>query len=83
MADTVESVEGENLSRSGMTEVSGSVEGSDFTSGGFSTLEAIAKKRADERDGGLFELSLGDGMIRVPRVESIVEEEKVGAEKSR
>ena len=44
IADTVESVEGGNLSRNGMTEASGGVEGSDFTSGGFSTLEAIAKK---------------------------------------
>ena len=65
-----------------MTEASGGVEGSDFTSGGFSTFEAIAKKRADERNGGLFELSSGDGMVRVPRVESVVEEERVGAEKS-
>ena len=83
VADTIESVEGGNLSRSGITEVSGGVEGSDFTSGGFSTLEAIAKKRADHRDGGLFELASGDGMVRVPRVESIVEGERVGAEKSR
>ena len=82
-ADTIESVEGGNLSRSGMTEASGGVEGSDFTSGGFSTLEAIAKKRADKRDGGLFELSFSDDMVRVPRVESNVEEERVGAEESR
>ena len=79
----IESVEGGNLSRSGITEASGGVEGSDFTSGGFSILEAIAEKRADERDGGLFELSSGDGKVRVPRVESIFEEESVGAEKSR
>ena len=83
VADTIESVEGGNLSRSCITEASGWVEGSDFTSGGLSTLEAIAKKRADERDGGLFELSSGDGMVRVPHVESIVGEERVGAEKNR
>ena len=83
VADTIESVEGGNISRSGMTEANGGVEGSDFTSAGFLTLEAIAKKRADERDGGLFELASGDGMVRVPQVESIVEEERVGAEKSR
>ena len=83
VADTIYTVEGGNLSRSGITGASGVVEGSDFTSGGFSTLEAIAKKRADERDGGLFELSSGDGMVRVPRVESIVEEKRVGGEKSR
>ena len=46
-------------------------------------MEAIAKKRADERDGGVFELSLGDGMVRVPQVESIVEQRRVGGEKSR
>ena len=83
VADTIESVEGGDLSRSGIAGVSGGVEGSDFASGGFSTLEAYAKKRADERDGGLFELAWGGGMVRVPRVESIVEEERVGAEKSR
>ena len=67
-----------------MTEASGGVEGGDFTSGGFSTLEAIAKKRADERDGGLFGLASGDGMVRVPQqVESIAVGEKVGAEESR
>ena len=83
VADTIESGERGNLSRSGITEASGGVEGSEFTSGGFSTLEAIAKKRADERDGGLFELSSGNGMVRVPQVESIVEEERVGAERRR
>ena len=83
VADTIESVEGGDLLRSGITEASGGVEGSDFTSGGYSTLEAIAKKRADERDRGLFELSSGDGMVHVPRLETIVEEESVGAEKSR
>ena len=82
-ADTIESVRRGNISRSGMTEASGGVEGSDFTSGGFSTLEAIAKKRADQRDGGLFELASGDGMVRVPQVESSVEKDRVGAEKSR
>ena len=50
VAHTIESVEGGNLLRSGITEASGGVEGSDFTSRAFSTLEAIAKKRADERD---------------------------------
>ena len=62
-----------------MTEATGGVEGSNFSSGGFSTLEAIAKKRADEQDGGMFGLASGDGMVRVPQVEAIVEEEKVGA----
>ena len=37
VADTIECVEGGNVSRSGVTEASGGVEGSDFTSGGFST----------------------------------------------
>ena len=74
IADTIESVEGGVLSRSRMTEASGGVEGSDFASGGFSTLEAISKKQADERDGGLFALPSADGMVRVPQVESLVEE---------
>ena len=79
----IESVEGGSLSRSGITEESGGVEGSGFSSGGFSTLEAIAKKRADERDGGLFELSSGDGLVRVPQVESIVDQGRIGGVKSR
>ena len=37
VADSIESVEGGNISRSGMTEARGGVERSDFTSGGFST----------------------------------------------
>ena len=83
VTDAIGSIEGGNLSRSGITEASGGMEGSDFTIGGFSTLEAIAKRRADERDRGLFKLSSGDGMVRVPQVESIVEEERVGGERSR
>ena len=79
----IESVEGGNLSRSGITDAKRGVEGSGFSSGGFSTLDAIAKKRADERDGGLFELSSVDGMVRVPQVESIVEQGRFGREKSR
>ena len=77
VTDTLEAVEGWDLSRSGMTGMSGGMEGSDFTSGGFSTLEAIAKKRADDRDRGVFELSSGDGMVRMPPAESIAEQEKV------
>ena len=79
----MEAGEGGNLSQSGITEASGGVDGSDFTSAGFSTLDAIAKKRADERYGGLFEWSSGDGMVRVPQVESIVEQGRVGGDKSR
>jgi len=66
-----------------MTEVSGGVGESDFTSGGFSTLEAIAKKRADGRDGGLCEFSSGDGIVRVPPVESIAEREGVSRGKEK
>ena len=46
-------------------------------------MEAIAKKRADERDGGLSELPSGDGMVRVPQVDSIVDQGRVGGEKGR
>ena len=81
--DTIGVADSGNLSKSCVNEVSGGVAGSAFTSGDFSTLEAIAKKRADNRDGRLYELSSGDGMVRVPRVESIVEQEGVGGQKSR
>ena len=37
------------------------------------TLEAIAKKRAEDRDGRLYEFLSGDGMLRVPPVESTKE----------
>ena len=83
ISDIIGAVESGTLSKSCTTEVSGGVEGNEFTSGGFSTLEAIAKKRTDERDGGLYELSSGDGMVRAPQVESIVEQEGVRGERSR
>ena len=54
---TIGALESGNLSRSCMTEVSGGMEESDFTGGGFSILEAIAKRRADDRAGGLYEVS--------------------------
>ena len=60
VTDPIGAPESGNLSRSCINEVSGGVEGSDFTSGCFSALEAFAKKRADERNGGLYELSSGD-----------------------
>ena len=63
VSGTIGAGESWNLSRSCITEMSGCMEGSDFTSGGFSTLEAIAKKRSDEQDGGLYERSSGDGMV--------------------
>ena len=72
-----------NLSRCCLTEVSGDVEKSDFTSGGFSTLEDIPKKRADDRDGGLYGFSSGVDKVRVPPVESIVEQEEISGGKNR
>ena len=81
VTDTIGALESGNLSRCCVTEVSGGVEESDFTSGDFSTLEAIAKKRADDRDGAMCDLSSGDGVVRVPRVESISELDGVGGEK--
>ena len=83
VSDTIGVVESGNLSRSGITEVSVDVSGSDFASGGFSILEAIAKKQADDRDGALYELSSGDGFVRLQPVESTVEQEGVRREKSR
>ena len=83
VTDSIGALEGENLSRSCMTEVSGGVGESDFTSGDFSTLEALAEKRADDRDGGMYEISSGDGMVRVSLVESIVGQEGVRGGKDR
>ena len=47
------------------------VEESDFTGSGFYTLKVFAKKRADDRDGGLYEFSTSDRMVRVPPVVAI------------
>ena len=63
--------------------MSGVVQESDFTSGRFSTLEAIAKKRADDGAGGLHKSLAGDGMVRVPPVDSIAEQEGVSRVKDR
>ena len=40
-------------------------------------MEAIAKKRADDQNGGLYEFSSGVSMVRVPPVQSIMEQEGV------
>ena len=76
MAGSVGAPESGNLSRSCFTEKSGSVEKCDFTTGGFSNSEAITKTRANDGDGGLYKFSSGDGVVRVPPVESIAEEEE-------
>ena len=46
-------------------------------------MEAIAKKRADDRDGGLCKFSSGNGLVRVPPVESILEQEVFSRGKDR
>ena len=83
VTDKIGAFESGSLSRSCITEVSGGVEGRDFTIGGFLTLEVIAKKPADDRDGGRYELSSGAGMVQVPPVESNVEREQVVGRKNR
>ena len=50
VTDTIGTVESGNLSRSCMTGESGGLEERDLTSGGFSTLDAIAKKRNENKD---------------------------------
>ena len=83
VTDRIGAHESGNLSRSCMTEVSGSVEECDFTSGCFSISEAIAKKRACDRDGGRYEKLSGGGMVRVLPVKSIAEQEGVSRGKDR
>ena len=83
VSDTIRALESGNLSRSCMTEVIGDVEESDFTSGCFSTSDAIAKKRADDRDGRLYEFSSRDCMVQFTPVELIVEQEGVKGGKDR
>ena len=74
MTDRIAALESGNLSRKSMTEAGEVVEECDFTSGSFSTMEAIAKKRAYDRDGGRYEFLSGGGMVRVPPVTSTAEQ---------
>ena len=50
---------------------------------GFRLWRLLLKKRAVDRDGGLYAFSSGDGMVRVPSVESIAGQEGVRGRKDR
>ena len=85
VADTIGFVEGGNISRSGLTGASGGVEGSDFTTGAFRLWRLLRKNElTSEMEDCLDWLRVMVWFVcHKPQVESIVEEERVGAEKNR
>ena len=83
VADKIGTLESGNLSKSCVTEVRVGVTEIDSTRGGLSTLDANAKKRADDWDGGRYEFSSGDGAVQIPPVESVVGQERVSRGKDR
>ena len=76
-------VGGVELSRGNITDPSGGVPESFVTSGGLSTLEAIARRRADERFVGTRMGDEGEGMVRIPRVEEMFGQEAALKEKTK
>ena len=54
-----------------------------MTSGGFSTLEGIARRQADERFAGVRVGSEGEGMVRIPPVDEMLRQEVAPKERTR
>ena len=76
-------VGGVELSREGVTDPSGGVSESFVTSGGFSTLEGIAQRQADERFVGTRLGEEGEGVVRVPPVDEMFEQEATTKERTK
>ena len=62
-------------SRGNVTMASGGVPESVVTSGGFSVLESIARRQADERFVGTGMDEEGEGMVRVPPMDELFEQD--------
>ena len=74
VASGSESVAGAGLPKEGVTDPSEGVPESFVTSGGFSTLEGIARRQADDE---------GEGMVRVPPVDEMFGQEAAPKERTR
>ena len=76
-------VGGVGLSKGNATNTSEGVHESFVTSGGFSTLEGIARRQADERFAGTRMGDEGEGMVRVPPVDEMFGQEAAPKERTR
>ena len=76
-------VGGVELSRENVTDPSEGVPESFVTSGGFSTLEAIARGQVDERFVGTRMGDEGEGMVRIPPVDEMFGQEAVPKQRTR
>ena len=72
VASGIGAVGGVGLSKAGISAPSEGVSESCVTSGGFSTLEGIARRQAEERFVGVREDAEGEGKVRVPPVDEVV-----------
>ena len=75
VASGSETLGGVELSKENVTDPSEGVPESLVTSGGFSTLEGIARRQVDERFVGTRMGDEGEGMVRNPRVDEMFGQE--------
>ena len=78
-----ETVGGAGLSKEGVSVPSEGVSESFVTSGGFSTLEGIARRQVEERFVGTRVGDEGEGMVRVPPVDEMLGQEAAPKEWTR
>ena len=76
-------VEGVEVSRKNVTDRSEGVPESFVTSGGFSTLEGIARHQVEERFVGVRVDDEGEGMVRVPPVDEMFGQEAAAQKRTR
>ena len=76
-------VGGEELSRGNATNASEGVPESFVTSGGFSALEGIVRRQADERVVGARIDEEGEGMLRIPPVDELFGQEAIPKERTK
>ncbi len=83
VASGSDTVGGAGLAKEGVSGPSEGVSESFITSGGFSTLEGIARRQADERFVGTRMGDEGEGVVRVPPVDEVFGQEAVAKERTR
>ena len=83
VASGIGMVGGVELSRENITDPSEAVPESFVTSGGFSNLEVIARRQADERFAGTRMGDDGEGMVRIPAVGELFGQEAAPKERTR
>ena len=83
VASGSETVGGVGLAKEGVGDPSEGVSESFMTSGGFSTLEGIARRQAEERFVGTRLGGDGEGMVRIPPVDEMFRQEVAPKERTR